>query len=163
MYKMLTTAIIMVLFTLPVAATSLHADRVVVVKSEKKLYLVKNGIRVQNFPIALSPRPRGHKQYEGDERTPEGSYILDFKNEDSDFYKSIHISYPNQQDIDRAAASGVAPGGLIMIHGIPNDTTLPASLIQTYNWTDGCIAVTNSAMDEIWQAVEVGTPIDIFP
>jgi murein L,D-transpeptidase YafK len=145
------------------AGTPSQADRVVVSKSVKKLYLLKDGVRFKEFPIALGPKPRGHKRKEGDERTPEGHYILDFKNEDSDFYKSIHISYPNQQDIQRAAESGVDPGGFIMIHGIPNKTTLPVSLIQTFNWTDGCIAVTNPHMDEIWSAVEPGTPIEILP
>ena len=115
------------------------------------------------FPIALSPKPKGHKREQGDERTPEGRYILDFKNHDSDFYKSIRISYPNQQDLNRAELNGVDPGGAIMIHGMPNESSLPASLIQQFNWTDGCIAVTNGAMDEIWAAVETGTPIEIQP
>lgn len=139
------------------------ADRVLVAKAEKKLYLIRDGIRFLEFPIALSPKPKGHKHEQGDERTPEGSYVLDFKNKDSDFYKSIRISYPNQQDVQRAELSGVDPGGSIMIHGTPNESPLPASLIQQFNWTDGCIAVTNRAMDEIWAAVETGTPIEILP
>ena len=145
------------------AATPFLADRVVVAKSEKKLYLLKDGVRFQEFRIALSPKPRGHKLEEGDERTPEGSYILDFKNDASDFYKSIHISYPNERDLRQAALSGVDPGGFIMIHGIPNESTLAPEFIQQFNWTDGCIAVTNHEMDQIWQAVTLGTPIDILP
>lgn len=145
------------------ASAAALADRVVVVKSERVLHLMKNGIPFQSFAVALGPRPRGHKMMEGDERTPEGSYILDFKNPDSAFYKSIRISYPNAADTQRAAANGVDPGGLIMIHGLPNQATLPPSLIQKFNWTDGCIAVTNYEMDQIWRAVEPGTPIDILP
>lgn len=139
------------------------ADRVLVAKAEKKLYLIKDGVRYREFPIALGPRPRGHKLEQGDERTPEGSYILDFKHSDSDFYKSIHISYPNKRDIQQAEISGVDPGGSIMIHGIPDEPAFPPALIQQFNWTDGCIAVTNREMDVIWRAVEPGTPIDIVP
>jgi len=145
------------------ADNAVLADRVLVRKSEKTLYLIKDGIPYREFHIALGPKPRGPKQMAGDERTPEGRYVLDFKNKDSDFYKSIRISYPNAQDLQRAAANGVDPGGMIMIHGLPNRSTLPSSLVQQYNWTDGCIAVTNYEMDQIWLAVEPGTPIDILP
>lgn len=153
----------LLLCSVTIAEEHFLADRVLVKKSEKKLYLVRDGVNYREFLIALGPRPRGQKLYVGDERTPEGSYILDFKNEKSDFYKAIHISYPNEQDIKRAEEIGVNPGGAIMIHGIPNKTTLPPALIQKFNWTDGCIAVTNEDMDEIWLAVEPGTPIDILP
>jgi len=150
-------------FVITPAFSAEIADRVLVTKSEKKLYLIKNGIPYKEFSVALSPRPRGHKIEEGDEKTPEGSYILDYKNDESNFYKSIHISYPNQQDIQRAAATGVDPGGAIMIHGLPNDLAFSAEFIQVFNWTDGCIAVTNQDMDQIWLAVQPGTPIDILP
>jgi murein L,D-transpeptidase YafK len=139
------------------------ADSVLVDKSERKLYLLRDGIKYREYSIALGPRPRGHKLHAGDERTPEGRYILDFKTEKSDFYKAIHISYPNEQDTKRALAIGAAPGGSIMIHGMPNNTTLPPELVQMFNWTDGCIAVTNADMDEIWPAIKPGTPIDIRP
>ena len=139
------------------------ADSVLVDKSERKLYLLRDGIKYLEYSIALGPRPRGHKLHAGDERTPEGRYILDFKTEKSDFYKAIHISYPNEQDTKLALAIGAAPGGSIMIHGMPNNTTLPPELIQMFNWTDGCIAVTNADMDEIWPAIKPGTPIDIRP
>ena len=139
------------------------ADSVLVDKSERKLYLLRDGIKYREYSIALGPRPRGHKLHAGDERTPEGRYILDFKTEKSDFYKAIHISYPNEQDTKRALAIGAAPGGSIMIHGMPNNTTLPPELIQMFNWTDGCIAVTDQDMDEIWSAIKPGTPIDIRP
>lgn len=139
------------------------ADSVLVDKSERKLYLIRDGVKYREFRVAFGPRPRGHKLHVGDERTPEGQYILDFKYEDSDFYKAIHISYPNEEDVRRAAEHGVDPGGSIMIHGMPNNATLPPNLIQKFNWTDGCIAVTNEEMDEIWRRVEPGTPIEIRP
>ena len=156
-------AVLLALFCCSQASAIPLADRVVVNKSQKKLMLLKDGIKFREYAIALGPRPRGHKLQEGDERTPEGSYILDFKNPNSDFHKSIRISYPNLQDRQRAQAAGVNPGGMIMIHGTPNDAELPPSLIQFFNWTDGCIAVSNEDMDEIWLAVRTGTPIDIYP
>ncbi|MEH6556254.1 MAG: L,D-transpeptidase family protein [Oceanicoccus sp.] len=163
MIRMLLTIMLLTLCSTVLAGYQGVADRVLVAKAEKKLYLLKDGVPFLEFPIALSPTPKGHKREQGDERTPEGSYILDFKNKDSDFYKSIRISYPNQQDLQHAELSGVDPGGAIMIHGTPNESALPPSLIQQFNWTDGCIAVTNRAMDEIWAAVETGTPIEIRP
>jgi murein L,D-transpeptidase YafK len=103
----------------------------------------------------------GHKQQEGDERTPEGKYLLDYKKDDSAFYKAIHISYPNQNDIENAKKRGVSPGGLIMIHGQRNGLGWLSFASQFFNWTNGCIAVTNSEMEEIWLAVDAGTPIEI--
>ncbi len=140
-----------------------HADHVVVSKAKKRLVLYRDGIAIREYRVALGPRPRGHKQREGDERTPEGRYLLDYKIPDSDFYKAIHISYPNEHDRQRAALLGVDPGGSIMIHGIPEHSEFPESLVQSYNWTNGCIAVTNREMEEIWAAVKEGTPIDILP
>ena len=161
---MLRNSLFWLFFCCVAAANALPvADKVEVYKAEKKLYLIKNGVRYLEFPIALGPRPKGHKLEAGDERTPEGSYLLDFKNSKSEFYKSIRISYPNQLDLQNAYARGVNPGNSIMIHGLPNKATLPAELIQIFNWTDGCIAVTNENMDLIWQAVAPGTPIEIFP
>ncbi len=161
MYKVL--LIVFLVCQQAMAAERLVADSVLVDKSERMLYLLRDGVKYQAYPIALGPRPRGHKQHAGDERTPEGRYTLDFKTEKSDFYKAIHISYPNEQDIQRASENGASPGGSIMIHGMPNNTSLPPELIQKFNWTDGCIAVTNEDMDQIWSAIKPGTPIDIVP
>jgi murein L,D-transpeptidase YafK len=135
-------------------------DRVLVVKSERMLYLKSNGEIFRRYPVALGPVPWGHKLQEGDERTPEGRYVLDYKNEESRFYKSIRVSYPNLRDRLRAEELGVSPGGNIMIHGQPEGARDDA---QLFNWTDGCIAVSNEHMDEIWQLVTVGTPIEILP
>jgi len=139
------------------------ADRVLIVKSEAKLYLQRNGAVIKQYPIALGSRPKGPKQLQGDHRTPEGSYTLDLKNPGSRYYKSIRISYPNAADRARARRLGAHPGGWIMIHGQPNGYGHLAPATQRYNWTDGCIAVTNEEMDEIWQAVDVGTPVEIRP
>lgn len=120
---------------------------------------------IRSYRISLGENPVGHKQQEGDERTPEGDYLLDWRNPNSSFYKSIHVSYPNAQDRARAKQRGVDPGGMIMIHGRPNWLT-SAVVAREYDgadWTDGCIAVTNEEMEEIWQLVADGTPIRILP
>lgn len=139
------------------------ADLVLVKKSEAKLFLISGGRAIREYRIAMGPRPRGPKLSAGDERTPEGEYTLDRKNEKSAFYKSIHISYPNDSDRDRAGRLGLRPGGSIMIHGQPNDHPWPEDIAQTFNWTSGCIAVADWQMDEIWDAVDEGTPIRIQP
>lgn len=137
------------------------ADSVLVDKSDEKLYLLRDGEIIAEYSVAFGANPEGHKQQEGDERTPEGNYVLDYKKEDSAFYRAIHISYPNEADRQTAAANGVDPGGLIMIHGQRNYLGWLSFITQRFNWTDGCIAVTNSEMDEIWEAVPVNTPIEI--
>ncbi len=138
-------------------------DYVLVNKSEKKMYLLSEEMQVKEYNVVFGGNPIGHKQQEGDQRTPEGKYILDYKKSDSAFYKSIHISYPNEDDIKRAKANGVDPGNFIMIHGQKNGMESLTWWTQQFNWTDGCIAVTNSEMDEIWTLVKAGTPIEILP
>lgn len=139
------------------------ADKVIVSKTESKLFLKKNGLVIKEFHVVFGAEPKGHKQQVGDEKTPEGSYILDYKKENSSFYKAIHISYPNEQDKKRAKEAGVDPGGQIMIHGQKNKLGWLSWVSQRFNWTNGCIAVTNEEMDEIWKKVKVGTPIEIQP
>lgn len=136
-------------------------DCVLVKKSERKLVLLQNGEIIKSYKISLGGNPNGHKEREGDQRTPEGQYLLDYKKNDSSFYKAIHISYPNDQDLERAAQKKVKPGGQIMIHGQPNGYGEYAWLMQRFDWTNGCIAVTDREMDEIWNMVEVNTPIII--
>jgi len=138
-------------------------DLVFVDKSEAKVYLMFKGEKVKEYSVAFGANPDGHKVKEGDERTPEGKYILDYKKADSSFYKAIHVSYPNDEDKARAREKGVNPGGLIMIHGQRNGLGWLSWITQWFNWTDGCIAVTNAEMDEIWGLVDVGTPIEIVP
>lgn len=139
------------------------ADLVVVQKSESMLYLMREGAAFAAFPVAFGRNPEGHKQQEGDGRTPEGRYTLDFKNEDSAFHKAIRISYPNEEDMARAAARGVEPGGLIMIHGQRNGFDWLSLEFQYSNWTEGCIALRNEYMDYVWDAIDEGTLIEIFP
>jgi murein L,D-transpeptidase YafK len=158
--------IIAIIFMLLVPTVSFgieKADMVLVIKSDSKLYLKKNGKVFKEYHVAFGANPEGHKKQEGDERTPEGRYFLDYKKSDSAFYKSIHISYPNEADKKRAEEAGVKPGGFIMIHGQKNGLGWLSWVTQHFNWTDGCIAVSNSAMDEIWNSVNVGTPIEIKP
>ncbi len=139
------------------------ADFVLVVKSEATLYLKKDSRTLKKFRVAFGAQPKEHKQKQGDERTPEGRYLLDYKKADSAFYRAIHISYPDARDRKRARAAGVDPGGQIMIHGQKNGLGWLSFITQRFNWTDGCIAVSNQSMDEIWEAVDAGTPIEIRP
>ena len=139
------------------------ADLVVVQKKDRIMLLMKNGKEFIRYNVVLGGNPVGHKQQEGDQRTPEGNYVLDYKKSDSSFYKAIHVSYPNVDDLYWAKQSGVNPGGFIMIHGQKNGFGWLSGLAQQFDWTDGCIAVKNYEMDEIWDAVDVGTPIQINP
>lgn len=140
-----------------------QVDEVLVRKEERRLYLMARDTVVRSYRISLGDNPTGHKLFEGDERTPEGEYVLDWRNADSDFYKSIHISYPNDRDRTMAEAWGLDPGGSIMIHGLPNEAGDMAFAYVGLDWTDGCIAVSNAEMDEIWHLVSDGTPIRILP
>jgi murein L,D-transpeptidase YafK len=154
-------AILLICFYGNFAFGETPVDSVIVKKSEKKMYLYQRGKILKEYRVSFGANPKGHKQQEGDERTPEGIYLLDFKKSDSSFYKAIHISYPNQADIENARKKNVSPGGQIMIHGQKNGFGSLSFIAQRFNWTDGCIAVTNKEMDEIWKLVEVNTPISI--
>ena len=136
-------------------------DKVFVDKSERRLQLLSGDDVIRTYRIALGDSPVGHKQQEGDQRTPVGIYTLDYKNENSIAHRSIHISYPNAVDKARAKQLGVSPGGDIMIHGQMNGFGHLAAINQKYDWTDGCIAVTDDEMDEIMAAVTLGIPIEI--
>jgi murein L,D-transpeptidase YafK len=140
-----------------------RADYVVVDKSDRRLYLYKAGRVLREFDVSLGLVPNGAKQREGDFRTPEGKYTLDGRNANSDFFLSIHVSYPNEADRARAAALGVDPGGQIMIHGWPNEPKYDVRRYQGSDWTDGCIAVSNSDMVDIWLMTGESTPIEIRP
>jgi murein L,D-transpeptidase YafK len=140
-----------------------RADAVLIVKSERKLYLLKDGEVLRDIDIALGLMPEGPKEREGDFRTPEGRYFLETKNPNSDYFLSVKISYPNDADRARARAQGVDPGGQIMIHGLPNEPRYRESRYSDMDWTDGCVAVSNSDMIDIWLMTESGTPIEIRP
>jgi len=139
------------------------ADQVIVLKKERTLELMSHGKVLKTYKVALGRDPVGPKLRQGDHRTPEGTYILDRRNASSRFYRSIHISYPNSQDRAEAAKLGASPGGDVMIHGLPNGFGWLGSLHRRMDWTDGCVAVTNEEMDEIWRAVPDGTPVEIRP
>lgn len=140
------------------------ADLVIVDKSKRTLQLIRDGRALKTFAVALGRAPQGDKRMEGDGRTPEGVYTLDWRNPESQFYRAIHVSYPRADDIAHAERWGVSPGGLIMIHGLPNGIDDPRVLGHPrIDWTNGCIAVTNEEMDEIWARVDDGTTIIIFP
>lgn len=136
-------------------------NKVFVDKSERILQLLSDDKVINSYRIALGDSPAGHKQQQGDERTPVGTYTLDYKNEKSKFYRSIHISYPNAADKAHAKTLGVSPGGDIMIHGQKNGFGHLAAITQQRDWTDGCIAVTDNEMDQIMEAVELGMPVEI--
>jgi murein L,D-transpeptidase YafK len=144
-------------------ADSPKADGVVIVKSERVLSLLAHGKVIRTYKVALGGTPVGAKEQQGDHKTPEGHYIIDRRNPQSRFYKSIHISYPNEQDRRKAHESGHSPGGDIMIHGLPNGMGALGAAHRATDWTDGCIAVTDVEMDEIWKLVPDGTPIEIKP
>ena len=139
------------------------ADLVVVKKSTYSLTLMKDGKELKRYWIALGPAPKGHKQQEGDQRTPEGRYTLDYKKTNSGYYKAIHINYPNLDDIKRANELGVRPGGMIMIHGQPNEPKKSPQHYVTKDWTDGCIALSNADMVDVWLRTSTGIPIEIRP
>ena len=139
------------------------ADLVVVSKKEETLTLYKNQKVLGVYPVVFGTNPVGHKQQEGDRKTPEGRYVLDYKKPNSSFYKAIHISYPNAQDIANAKKRGVSPGGAIMVHGQPNGFEWAEDITQLRNWTHGCIALKNKDLDAVWGAVDAGTPIEILP
>jgi murein L,D-transpeptidase YafK len=139
------------------------ADRVLVEKSARRLTLLKNGITLKTYRVALGRAPIGAKEYEGDQRTPEGIYSIDFHKPDSDYHLALHVSYPEQRDVDRAAAQGLSAGSDIMIHGLPNGRGWIGRFHRRNDWTAGCVAVTDFEIEEIYRAVPDGTPIELRP
>lgn len=143
----------------------LHAKvvKILVRKEKRRMSLLDmEGNAIEEYNISLGAHPEGHKTQEGDEKTPEGNYFISAKNERSAFHKALKISYPNSKDVLQAQKRGVSPGGMIMIHGLPNGSGWLGRLHLLYNrWTDGCIAVTDKEIDQIWDLVPVGTPIEI--
>ncbi|MGO9130724.1 MAG: L,D-transpeptidase family protein [Bryobacteraceae bacterium] len=139
-----------------------QADRVVILKSRHVMMLMANGRLLKSYDVALG-RSRGDKQRQGDHKTPRGNYVIDQKNAESRFHLALHISYPNADDRRRARAAGTDPGGSIMIHGVEKQFAWLGSLQHEVDWTDGCIAVTNREIEEVWRLVPIGTPVEIQP
>lgn len=144
-------------------AETQQPDRILVLKSERKLMLMAGNAVVRSMDISLGLMPRGHKQQEGDFKTPEGRYFIEAKNSNSDFFLALQVSYPNAQDWAEARQLGVNPGGQIMIHGLPNDLKFDEASYASWDWTDGCIAVSNSDMVDLWRLTSVSMPIEIRP
>ncbi|HEY1082640.1 MAG TPA: L,D-transpeptidase family protein [Prosthecobacter sp.] len=144
-------------------AKGVKADRVRVEKSARRLTLLSKGNTLKVYRISLGTVPEGTKEKEGDGRTPEGVYTLDSRNPHSAYHLALHVSYPDAKDRQRAVKSGLSCGGDIMIHGMPDGWAWLGSLHRFWDWTAGCMAVTNVEMEEIWRAVPVGTPIEILP
>ena len=147
----------------PVRSLAGTADKIVVIKSEHKMMLLRSGAVIRSYRVSLGRGGKGQKMRAGDHKTPEGNYVIDWRNPRSRFHLSLHISYPNAADVQRAREHGFAPGGDIMIHGLQNGLGWIGRFHRLADWTDGCIAVTDSEMDQIWRAVPDGTPIEIHP
>ncbi|HWR16644.1 MAG TPA: L,D-transpeptidase family protein [Terriglobales bacterium] len=139
------------------------ADRILIKKSERRMFLYSAGKVIKTYRIALGGSPIGKKTRQGDHRTPEGIYKIDSKNSRSRFHLALHVSYPNAADREHARKLRVSPGGDIMIHGLPDAYAYLGALHRQRDWTDGCIAVTNAEIEEIWKLVPVGTEVGILP
>ena len=165
--RVLTALVVVLLGRGSVAQTAarptVRADRVLVVKKERTLQLLSHGHVIKSYKVALGGDPIGPKTRQGDHKTPEGVYILDSRNAHSQFYKSTHISYPNAEQRAAARRNGVSPGGDVYVHGLPRGFGYVGAAHRLKDWTDGCIAVTNEEIDEIWAAVPDGTSIEIRP
>jgi len=136
-------------------------DKLVICKSKRELYAYSNGQLIKIYQISLSSEPVGAKEFEGDKKTPEGLYTINDKNANSSFHKNLGISYPNPSDIEHAKRLGKPTGGDIKIHGLRNMAGFVGKFHRLHDWTLGCIALTNSEIDELYNATEIRTPIEI--
>ena len=150
-------------FEVPRGGANAKADHIIVEKAARRLSLYAEGSLLRRYQVALGGNPAGPKRREGDRRTPEGVYLITDRNADSAYHRSLRISYPSLMDASRALQAGYNPGGQIMIHGIGANRPDLRRLHGRVDWTDGCIAVTDAEMDEIWALVDEGTLIDIRP
>lgn len=151
------------LSTAPHAAPTQKVDSILILKKDHVMELLAGGKVIRTYKVALGRGGLAPKQKEGDARTPEGHYTIDSRNEESHYHKALHISYPSVADRERATKQGVPPGGAIMIHGLPNGLGWTGAAHRMYDWTLGCVAVTDDEIDEIWQMVPIGTPVEIRP
>jgi hypothetical protein len=141
----------------------LRPDKIVVEKAGRRLMLLWQGHLLKTYRISLGKNPCGPKRREGDQKTPEGFYAIDYRARDSRYHRALHISYPNQNDQEMARIRRLPPGRDIMIHGLGDDFGWMGSIHYMFDWTDGCIAVTDEEIEEIWSLVPVGTPVEIRP
>ncbi|HWN75777.1 MAG TPA: L,D-transpeptidase family protein [Candidatus Udaeobacter sp.] len=145
------------------AQPTTNVDRIVIEKSKRTLTLMDGTKIVKTYKVALGGQPVGAKDRQGDHKTPEGIYAVDAKKANSQFYKALHISYPNQTDREHARKLGVSPGGDVEIHGLGAKWGWIGAKHRLTDWTDGCVAVTNEEIDEIYPQIRVGTPVEIRP
>ncbi|WP_299826002.1 L,D-transpeptidase family protein [uncultured Pontibacter sp.] len=138
-------------------------DKLSIDKSERELSVYSKGKLLKTYSISLGKEPIGDKQFEGDNKTPEGLYFINGKNSQSSYYKNLGISYPNSEDRNEAKKLSKSAGGDIKIHGLPNKLPFLGRLHRITDWTAGCVAVTNEEMDELFNTVKMGTPIEIKP
>ena len=164
MYRAIQFCILLTL-CIPVALTAPQekATHILVLKKEHKMELLSGEKIIKTYTVALGRGGLAPKEREGDHLTPEGLYRIDRRNSNSRFYRALHVSYPNEADREHASKLGVDPGGDIMIHGIRNGLGWLGSMQSMIDWTSGCIAVTDTEMDEIWNLVPDGTPVEIRP
>ena len=140
-----------------------QADSILILKKDHLMELLAKGKAIRTYKVALGQGGLAPKEREGDGRVPEGHYTIDARNAHSAYHKAMHISYPNADDRRRAARLRVSPGGAVMIHGLPNGKGWLGASHRLYDWTLGCVAVTDDEIDEIWNLVPVGTPVEIRP
>lgn len=145
------------------AASAPLIDKVLVLKGERRLQLISRGEPLKTYRISLGKQPKGPKEREGDKKTPEGFYWLDWRKVSDRYNLAMHISYPNITDAAKARRDGLNPGSMIMIHGTPIDEQYPEWYFHTLDWTEGCIAMRNDDMREVWSMVKDGTLIEIRP
>jgi murein L,D-transpeptidase YafK len=146
-----------------VISPALRADTILIVKHERKLYLLRDNSPLRSYRIALGLSPTGAKERQWDFRTPEGSYIIDFRNEHSHYFKALHISYPSAADLRRSSALHLPVGGNIFIHGEPNQPSKPVSYYKTRDWTNGCIALSDDDLQDVWNLTSGRTRVEILP
>ena len=144
-------------------SASKTVDKIQVIKSARRLELISDGKVIRSYRISLGKQPKGPKLQEGDKRTPEGLYWVDWRKRSDKFNLAMHINYPNISDAAKARREGVNPGSMIMIHGTPDSEENPEELFHTLDWTDGCIAMKNYEMREVWSMVKDGTMVEIRP
>jgi murein L,D-transpeptidase YafK len=142
---------------------ALRADSILIVKHERKLYLMRDNQPLRSYRIALGLSPTGAKEHRWDFRTPEGHYVIDFRRQHSHYFKALHISYPSTEDLKRSAALHLPAGGDIFIHGEPNRPTKPDSYYRTRDWTNGCVALSDEDLQDVWDLTAGPTPVDIVP
>jgi murein L,D-transpeptidase YafK len=165
----LAAAVLLFSFCVPVPALGLSpamdgpVDRIIIEKSKRTMTLLKQDKEIKTYKIALGRDPVGPKVQMGDKKTPEGLYFVDYKVRNSIYHRALHLSYPNPEDMERAKSLRVPPGGSIMIHGMKQDKLWMGDVQYLFNWTNGCIALTNDEIEEVWDLVSTWTPVEIKP